>query len=123
MLQKLRRQEELLRRQTELQREMEEKRKLENEQRLAEKRGGREPRYPAITVADKRGSSPPIPTMRNNTDRPTAEPAVQDGSAATSDVIEQLSNMRKGLERRRTEFADLQPDGGDQGGVWQGLEE
>ena len=115
MFQKLKRQEELMKRQAELQKEMAAQKREAAERRLAEKRGGSEPRSrspkdddsPPPSGINFRSNSPPIPTIRNRSPEKKVE---------KEEVVEQLSHMRQGLERRREELEQ-------ENGVWDGLAE
>jgi len=119
---KLRRQEELMRRQAELQKEMAAQKREAAERRLAEKRGGgsgargrsppreESPPPPGINF---RSNSPPIPTIRNRSPEKRVESEEVGGG---EEVVEQLSNMRHGLERRREQLEQ-------ENGVWDGLAE
>ena len=105
-------------RQAELQKEMAKQKKEAAERRLAEKRGGAAvhsaSRPPSTEPAGIhfRSDSPPIPAIRNRSpEKKVAE------SGAESEVVEQLSSMRQGLERRREELEQ----GGE--GAWDGLAE
>ena len=70
MIQKLKRQEELLKRQIELEKEVQEKRREDDEMRLSEKKGWNKPRSRKQSgekdqqESEFRTNSPPIPTMR-----------------------------------------------------------
>lgn len=121
MFQKLRRQEELMKRQAELQKEMAAQKREAAERRLAEKRGGSEPRSrtpkdesPPPSGINFRSDSPPIPTIRNRSPEKRAEKEEVGGKE--EEVVEQLSHMRQGLERRREELEQ-------ENGVWDGLAE
>ena len=105
-----------MKRQAELQKEMAAQKREAAERRLAEKRGGSEPRSrspkddddsPPPSGINFRSNSPPIPTIRNR----SPEKAVE-----KEEVVEQLSHMRQGLERRREEMEQ-------ENGVWDGLAE
>ena len=105
-------------RQAELQKEMAKQKKEAAERRLAEKRGvkastgGSRPPSTEPAGINFRSDSPPIPAIRNRSpEKKVAE------SGADSEVAEQLSSMRQGLERRREELEQ----GG--GGAWDGLAE
>ena len=121
MFQKLRRQEELMKRQAELQKEMAAQKREAAERRLAEKRGGTEPRprssrdeSPPPSGMNFRSNSPPIPTIRNRSPEKRVEK--EEAGKEKEEVVEQLSSMRQGLERRREELAQ-------ENGVWDGLAE
>ncbi|XP_023340171.1 vicilin-like seed storage protein At2g18540 isoform X2 [Eurytemora carolleeae] len=114
---KLKRQEELMKRQEELQKELTSKKRSESELRLTEKRGGKSPRYSAIT--ERRGNSPPIPTMRekNGVPEQTKDEEKEEGE---EEVVERLTSMRRVLEQRRDQLLEQEAQGK---GVWEGLEE
>ena len=125
MFQKLRRQEELMKRQAELQKEMAAQKREAAERRLAEKRGGSEPRSrspkrdedsPPPSGINFRSNSPPIPTIRNRSPEKRALEKEEVGGKGGEEVVEQLSHMRQGLERKREELEQ-------ENGVWDGLAE
>ena len=112
----------MMRRQAELQKEMAAQKREAAERRLAEKRGGgsgargrsppreESPPPPGINF---RSNSPPIPTIRNRSPEKRVESEEVGGG---EEVVEQLSNMRHGLERRREQLEQ-------ENGVWDGLAE
>ena len=61
-----------------------------------------------------RSNSPPIPTIRNRSPEKRVEK--EEAGGEREEVVEQLSNMRQGLERRREELEQ-------ENGVWDGLAE
>merc|ERR1711874_475759 len=139
---KLKRQEELLRRQTELQKEMQQKKKEAAERKFQERRNARETAkqissVPQVEGLNFRTDSPPIPALRGqqqqraqreetNIDeggpRPGTRNMTRPGTTTTitrdsPDVLDQLTTMREGLERKKGEIEEQQE------GAWQGLAE
>ena len=111
-----------MKRQAELQAEMATQKREAAEKRLAEKRGGSEPRSrspkddsPPPSGINFRSNSPPIPTIRNRSPEKRAVEKEEVGGKG-EEVVEQLSHMRQGLERRREELEQ-------ENGVWDGLAE
>ena len=109
-----------MKRQEELQKELASKKRSESEQRLTDKRGGKSPRFSAIT--ERRGNSPPVPTLRDKNGVPEPDKVKVGGEEGESEeeVVERLTSMRRVLEQRRDQLLEQEAQGK---GVWEGLEE